>query len=226
MYQFPESTIFENKSLIGKLFRECERDIKEDMGKRCHVKIIEDKNSRKAKYEVNIKGKKKEIFPEEVSSEILKEIKKIAEKYNKNIKKAVITVPAHFKEKERKAIIEAAKIAGLAVIQLINAPTSAAVAYGEQIKFKSNKERTILIFDIGGGNFGFSIVKIKGNEYFVLGSDGEDNLGGENFTQRLMDYFIQEIKLKYPNETLDQNNKDENSLKLFSLIKKNRRSKK
>ena len=57
MYQFPESTVFENKSLIGKSFKEYEKDIKEDMGKRCHVKIIEDKNSRKAKYEVNIKGK-------------------------------------------------------------------------------------------------------------------------------------------------------------------------
>ena len=138
------------------------------MGKRCHVKIFEDKITKKAKYEVNIKGKKKEIFPEEVSSEILKEIKKIAEKYNKNIKKAVITVSTHFKEKERKAIIEAAKIAGLDVIQLINEPTAAAIAYGEQIKSKSNKERTILIFDLGGGNFGFSIVKIKGNQYFVF----------------------------------------------------------
>ena len=85
-------------------------------------------------------------------------------------------------------------MAGLNVIQIINEPTAAAIAYGEQIKSKSNKERTILIFDIGGGNFGFSIVKIKGNEYFVLGSDGEDNLGQENFTQKLMDYFIQEIK--------------------------------
>ena len=82
MYQFPESTVFENKSLIGKSFRECEIDIKEDMGKRCHVKIIEERNSRKPQYEVNIKGKKKEIFPEEVSSEILKEIKK---KFQKNI---------------------------------------------------------------------------------------------------------------------------------------------
>ncbi len=165
-------------------------------------------------------NKKKKIFPEEVSSEILKQIKKIEEKYNKNKKKAVITVPAHFKEKERKATIDAAKIAGLEVIQTINEPTAAAIAYGEQIKSKSNRERTILTFDIRGGTFGFSIVKIKGNEYFVLGSDGEDNLGGENFTQKLMDYFIQEIKTKYPNETLDQNNKDEKSLKLFSLIKK------
>ena len=62
MYQFPESTVFESKSLLGKDYKDCEKDIKEDMGKRCYVKIIEDKNSRKPKYEVNIKGKKKNIF--------------------------------------------------------------------------------------------------------------------------------------------------------------------
>jgi molecular chaperone DnaK (HSP70) len=82
MYQFPESTIFENKSLIGKSFKEYEKDIKEDMSKRCHVKIFEDKITKKSKYEVNIKGNRKQYFPEEVSSEILKEIKK---KFQKNI---------------------------------------------------------------------------------------------------------------------------------------------
>ena len=80
MYQFPESTIFENKSLIGKSFEDYEKGIKENMGKRCHVKIIEDNTTKKAKYEVNIKGKKIEYFPEEVSSEILKEIKKNSRK--------------------------------------------------------------------------------------------------------------------------------------------------
>ena len=82
MYQFPESTVFENKSLIGKSFKEYEKDIKEDMSKRCHVKIFEDKITKKSKYEVNIKGNRKQYFPEEVSSEILKEIKK---KFQKNI---------------------------------------------------------------------------------------------------------------------------------------------
>ena len=111
--------------------------------------------------------------------------KKIPEKYNKNSKKAVITIPAHFKEKEREATIDAAKIAGLEVIQLINETTAAAIAYGEQIKSKSNKERTILIFDLGGGTFGFSIVKIKGNEYFVLGADGEDNFRRRKFHSKI-----------------------------------------
>ena len=102
MCRFPESTVFENKSLIGKSFRDCERDIKEDMGKRCHVKIIEDQNTEKPQYIIKIGNKEKKISPEEVSGEILKEIKKNAEKYNKNIKKAVITVPAHFKKKKEK----------------------------------------------------------------------------------------------------------------------------
>ena len=85
MYQFPESTVFESKSLLGKSFKDCEKDIKEDMGKRCHVKIIEDQNTEKPQYIIKIGNKEKKISPEEVSSEILKEIKKIAEKYNKNI---------------------------------------------------------------------------------------------------------------------------------------------
>ena len=200
MYQFPESTVFESKSLLGKSFKECENDINGDMGKRCHVKIIEDKKTGKPQYSI----KEKKISPEEVSAEILKEIKKIAEKYNKNIKKAVITVPAFFKEKEKDATIEAAKIAGLEVIKLISEPIAIAIAYGNLFKSKSNKERTILIFDLGAGSLGISIVKINGNEYSVLGSDGEDNLGGENFSQKLMDYFIQEIKKKYPKVNLGQ----------------------
>ena len=168
-FQFPESTIFESKRLIGKKYLVLKNNIIEDLRNRYKkVTIIEDQNTGKPQYIFKIGNKEKKISPEEVSAEILKEIKKIAEKYNKNIKKAVITVPAFFKEKEKYATIEAAKIAGLEVIQIINEPTAAAIAYGEQIKSKSNKERTILIFDIGGGNFGFSIVKIKGNEYFVL----------------------------------------------------------
>ena len=90
------------------------------------------------------------------------------------------------------------------MIKLISEPIAIAIAYGNLFKSKSNKERTILIFDLGAGSLGISIVKINGNEYSVLGSDGEDNLGGENFSQKLMDYFIQEIKKKYPNETLGQ----------------------
>ena len=203
-FQFPESTVFESKRLIGKKYHVLKNNIIQDMINRYKVKIIEDQNTEKPQYIIKIGNKEKKISPEEVSAEILKEIKKIAEKYNKNIKKAVITVPAHFKEKEKDATIEAAKIAGLEVIQLISEPIAIAIAYGNLFKSKSNKERTILIFDLGAGSLGISIVKINGNEYSVLGSDGEDNLGGENFSQKLMDYFIQEIKKKYPNETLGQ----------------------
>ena len=117
---------------------------------------------------------------------ILKYIKNYAEIYEnkKIIKKAVITVPAHFNSLQRDATIKAAEKAGFEDIELINEPTAAAIAYGDIIK--SDKERNVLIFDLGGGTFDVSIVKIKGNEYNVLVSLGEEHLGGEDFNQRLI----------------------------------------
>jgi len=109
---------------------------------------------------------------------ILGYIKKYAEIYNTNqeIKKEVITVPARFTNLQRNATIKAGKKAGFEDIKLINEPTAAAIAYGNEIQ--STKERNVLIFDLGGGTFDVSIVKIKGNEYNVLVSLGEEHLGG------------------------------------------------
>ena len=111
---------------------------------------------------------------------ILKYIKNNSELYeNKEIKKVVIGVPAHFNKLQREATIKAAEEAGFEDIKLINEPTAAAIAYGNIIK--SDKERKVLIFDLGGGTFDVSIVKIKGNEYNVLVSLGEEHLRGEDF---------------------------------------------
>jgi molecular chaperone DnaK (HSP70) len=158
------------------------------------IKIIEDKKTGKPQYVIKVNNEERKYFPEEVSSMILEYLKKQAEIYNgnKEIKKAVITVPAHFNNLQRKATIEAANKAGLEVIKLINELTVAAIAYGE--KNYSDKERKVLIFYIGRGTFDVSIVKIKGNEYKVLASEGEEHLGGEDFNQRLFDYVIKEIK--------------------------------
>ena len=112
---------------------------------------------------------------------ILEYLKKQAEIYNANkeIKRAVITVPAHFNNLQREATIEAANKVGLEVIKLINELTVAAIAYGE--KNYSDKERKVLIFYISRRTFDVSIVKIKGNEYKVLASEGEEHLGGRRF---------------------------------------------
>ena len=133
------------------------------------------KKTGKPKYLIKIGNKEKKYFPEDVSSMILKYIKNYSESFeNKEIKKVVIGVPAHFNNLQREATIKAAEEAGFEDIKLINEPTAAAIAYGN-IR-ESKEERKVLIFDLGGGTFDVSIVKIKGNEYNVLASLGEEHL--------------------------------------------------
>jgi molecular chaperone DnaK len=152
---------------------------------------------------------------------ILEYLKEQAKIYNANkeIKRAVITVPAHFNNLQREATIEAANKAGLEVYKIINEPTAAAIAYGDIIK--SDNERKVLIFDIGGGTFDVSIVKITGNEYTVLASEGEEHLGGEDFNQRLLDYVIKEIKKDKDCEAYDfyRNKKDDIGLQTIKRIR-------
>ena len=119
----------------------------------------------------------------------------------------MIGVPAHFNNIQRIATIQAGKKAGFEEIQLINEPTAAAIAYGNIIK--SDKERKVLIFDLGGGTFDVSIVKIKGNDYYVLASLGEEHLGGEDFNQRIINYVKKEIKNDKRFKEIDFNNKED-----------------
>ena len=190
--EYPESSLYESKRLIGVKYEN--PNVQKDIELMKPLKIIEDQKTQKPKYVIKVNKEDKEYFPEDVSSMILEYLKKIAMDYesNENVKKAIITVPAHFNDLQRQATIEAANKAGLEVIKLINETTAAAIAYGDENYL--DKERKVLIFDIGGGTFDVSIVKIKGDEYEVLGSDGEGHLGGEDFNQRLFDYVIKEIK--------------------------------
>ena len=110
----------------------------------------------------------------------------------KEIKQAVITVPARFNKLQRDTTIEESKEAGLEIYKFINDPTVAAFAYGDIIQ--SDNERKVLIFDLGGETFDVSIIKIKGNEYIVLASIGEEHLGEEDFNQRIIEYVMREIK--------------------------------
>ena len=149
---------------------------------------------------------------------ILKYLKENAETYtNSKINKAVITVPAHFNNFQREATIRAAELAGIEVIKIINEPTAAAIAYAETIN-TDTKEKKVLIFDIGGGTFDVSILKIKNNEYYVLSSCGESHLGGEDFNQRLEEYVIKEIKKMSAFKDIDFNNK--NNSKILKMLKR------
>ena len=146
----------------------------------------------------------------------IKEIKIIIRRFYGNIyKKAVITVPAYFNNSQREATKLAAEKAGLEVIRLINEPTAAAIAYGYENK--SEEERKVLVFDLGGGTFDVSILKIKGEEFTVLASCGDPHLGGEDFTNKLTEHLIKRFKESNP-QFKDINFCDKNSPKEIKVL--------
>ena len=136
----------------------------------------------------------KTYSPPQVSAMILKELKRRAEEFLKeDISKAVITVPAYFNDSQRQATKDAGMIAGLEVLRIINEPTAAALAYGLQKKTQG----IIAIYDLGGGTFDISILKLKDGIFEVLATNGDTHLGGDDFDQRLLDVLVQEIADKH-----------------------------
>ena len=195
-----------SKRLIGLLYND--ETIKKDF-KYFNTEIIKEKKTFKQKYKIIINDKEKTYFPEDVSSMILKYLKKFSEEFiGKEVKKAVITVPAHFNNDQREATKLAAEKAGLKVIRIINEPTAAAIAYGYENK--SEEERKVLVFDLGGGTFDVSILKIKGEEFTVLASCGDPHVGGEDFTNKLTEHLIKRFKESNP-QFKDINFCDKNS---------------
>jgi len=136
----------------------------------------------------------KTYSPPQVSAMILKELKRRAEEFLKeDISKAVITVPAYFNDSQRQATKDAGMIAGLEVLRIINEPTAASLAYGLQKKTQG----LIAIYDLGGGTFDISILKLKDGIFEVLATNGDTHLGGDDFDQRLIDVLVQEIVEKH-----------------------------
>ena len=132
----------------------------------------------------------KTYSPPQVSAMILKELKRRAEEYLKeDISKAVITVPAYFNDSQRQATKDAGLIAGLEVLRIINEPTAASLAYGLQKKTQG----LIAIYDLGGGTFDISILKLKDGIFEVLATNGDTHLGGDDFDQRLVDVMVDDI---------------------------------
>jgi len=122
-------------------------------------------------------------------------MKETAEAYlGKTIQKAVVTVPAYFNDTQRQATKDAGTIAGLEIQRIINEPTAAAIAYG--LDKKGEGERNILIFDLGGGTFDVSLLKIEGGIFEVKATNGHTHLGGEDFDNRLVEYCMADFKKK------------------------------
>ncbi|WWO97177.1 MAG: molecular chaperone DnaK [Candidatus Dasytiphilus stammeri] len=184
----PQNTLFAIKRLIGRKFKdeEVQRDVNI-----MPYKIISADNGDAW---LDVKGKK--MAPPQISAEVLKKMKKTAEDYlGESISEAVITVPAYFNDAQRQATKDAGRIAGLDVKRIINEPTAAALAYGLD-KRKGN--RTIAVYDLGGGTFDISIIEIDnvdGEKTFeVLATNGNTHLGGEDFDSRLINYLVSEFK--------------------------------
>ncbi|ERN00978.1 hypothetical protein AMTRI_Chr04g187670 [Amborella trichopoda] len=196
----PERTIFDVKRLIGRRFSD--KEVQRDM-KFLPYKVVN--KDGKPYIEVKIRENEVKVFsPEEISAMILGKMKETAESYlGKTIKDAVVTVPAYFNDAQRQATKDAGVIAGLNVARIINEPTAAAIAYGLD---KKGGEKNILVYDLGGGTFDVSILTIDNGVFEVLATSGDTHLGGEDFDQRVMDYFIKLIKKKY-NKDISKDNK-------------------
>ena len=186
----PENTIFDAKRLIGRKFDDIA--VQSDI-KNFPFKVISDNN--KPKIQATYKNELKTFQPEEISSMVLTKMKEVAEAYiGEKVTDAVITVPAYFNDSQRQATKDAGHIAGLNVLRIINEPTAAAIAYGLD---KKSEEKNVLIFDLGGGTFDVSLLTIDDGIFEVKATAGDTHLGGEDFDNILMKYFIDEFKRKH-----------------------------
>ena len=189
--QNPENTIFDAKRLIGRNFNDpsTQNDIKH-----FPYKVI-DKNN-KPIIEATYKNEIKNFQPEEISSMVLIKMKETAEAYlGETVDSAVITVPAYFNDSQRQSTKDAGAIAGLNVLRIINEPTAAAIAYG--LDNKTEQEKNILIYDLGGGTFDVTLLSIEDGVFEVKATAGDTRLGGEDFDTRLVQHFSQDFKRKH-----------------------------
>jgi len=210
----PTRTIFSVKRLIGRKF--ADKEVQND--KKLLPYNVVNKDG-KPFIEVDIKGEKRLFSPEEISSFILIKMKQIAENFlGREVKHAVITVPAYFNDSQRQSTKDAGQISGLNVLRIINEPTAGAIAYGLD---KKDKERNILVFDLGGGTFDVSLLTIESGVFEVISTNGDTHLGGEDFDNRVLDYLIKMIKKKHNQDV----SKNKSALqKLKTEIEKAKRS--
>ena len=179
----PENTVFSIKRLIGRKFKDAEvqRDLK--------VMPFQIKEGKSGDANVIMNGRT--YTPPEISAMVLQKLKQDAEtRLGEPVTQAVITVPAYFNDNQRQATRDAGRIAGLEVLRIINEPTAAALAYGLDKK----GEKTIVVFDLGGGTFDVSVLELGDGTFEVKSTSGDTHLGGDDFDQKILDWMVEEFK--------------------------------
>ena len=181
----PENTIFSAKRLIGRKYKEVKDEVKN-----LPYEVVSGKNG-DAYIKCKEGDEEKEYAPEFISSIILSKLKADAEAYlGEEVKQAVITVPAYFNDSQRQATKDAGEIAGLEVLRIVNEPTAASLAYGLEKK----NEETIAVYDLGGGTYDVSILEIGDGVFEVKSTNGDTQLGGDNWDETLIQYLLDEFK--------------------------------
>src|SRR5439155_605016 len=179
----PFNTVFAIKRLIG---RKYESDEVSRAKQVLPYQIVSASNG-----DLKTKIRDREYSPEEISAFVLMEIKEFAEEFlGETVTEAIITVPAYFNDSQRQATRDAGKIAGLDVLRIINEPTAAALAYG----LENKKNQRIAVYDLGGGTFDISILKLEDGLFEVLSTSGDTYLGGEDFDKRIIDWLLEQFQ--------------------------------
>lgn len=179
----PENTLFATKRLIGRKFTDAEvqRDIKE-----VPYKIVQHSNG-----DAWVEARGQKYSPSQIGGFILNKMKETAEAYlSKQVKNAVVTVPAYFNDSQRQATKDAGQISGLNVLRVVNEPTAAALAYG----LEKEADRVVAVYDLGGGTFDISVLEIQNGVFEVKSTNGDTHLGGEDFDIHLVRHLVQQFK--------------------------------
>ncbi|MBR1818372.1 MAG: molecular chaperone DnaK [Bacilli bacterium] len=189
----PTNTVFDAKRLIGRKYED--REVQEDI-KLWPFKVVKDPKSDRPQIQITYQKQEKKFFAEEISAMVLQKLKQTASDFlGKEVKDAIVTVPAYFNDSQRQATKDAGTISGLNVLRIINEPTAAAIAYGLD-KQAGKKEENVLIFDLGGGTFDVSLLALEEGLFEVRATNGNTHLGGEDFDNRLVEYCAGEFKRK------------------------------
>lgn len=205
--QNPRNTVYDTKRLMGKKFNDS--TVQSEL-KHLSYKVIADSDD-KPLIQVDYLKETKTFHPEEIAAMILTKMKDVASKHlGREVKKAVVTVPAYFNDSQRQATKDAGQIAGIEVLRIINEPTAAAIAYG----LDKHDERNVLIFDFGGGTLDVTVLTMDHGVFEVKSTNGDTHLGGEDLDNKLKDYCF----LKFCEKNIFTKLSDSNKKTVFSLL--------